>query len=182
LSLPNYITLFRLAITPFFFTALVSYEPGKEGTLLTALILFAIAAFSDALDGLLARVLKQTTPLGKFLDPLADKFLLLSGYLGLLFAEGLHYTPPLWITVTIVFRDIVILVGLVMIYLFSGTIEVRPNFLGKCTSALQMVTILAILLQHQFSPFLWTLTAIFTILSGVIYCARELRKIQEPAE
>ncbi len=140
-----------------------------------ALGLFAIASLTDALDGFIARVTRTRTSLGRFLDPFADKLLLLSGFLGILFVEALPFRPPLWVTVTIVFRDFLIIAGLVVLFLVNGSIEVRPNFLGKATTAFQMVTLIAILLGWKFSFLLWNVTAILTIFSGLTYIYRELK-------
>ena len=140
--------------------------------------LFAVAVSTDALDGFLARVTRKKTSLGRFLDPLADKLLLLSGFLGILFVNALPYRPPLWVTVTIVFRDIVIVSGLVVLYLMYGTIRVRTNFLGKLTTAIQMVTFIAILLEWRGAVPLWYTTAAVTILSGAVYVIRDLDKLK----
>lgn len=178
MSLPNYITFFRIFLVPFFFTELMSYEAGEERHRWLALMIFAVAAVTDALDGFLARVTHSKTELGTFLDPFADKLLLVSGYLALLAVEGLPYRPPLWITVTIVFRDLMIIMGLILIYLLSGKIRVQPNFLGKCTTAAQMLTLIAILLKWPFSFMLWNLTAVLTMASLFVYFRRELSKLK----
>ena len=178
MNIPNYITLFRLLLTPFFFTVLVSYVPGKEYYRWAALGLFVTASLTDALDGFLARVWKKRTMLGKFLDPLADKMLLVSGYLGLLFVHTLPYRPPLWITVTIVFRDVIIILGLVSIFLISGKLRVQPNGLGKCTTAFQMLTLVFILLEWPPAVFSYYATAILTILSCLVYMFREVRLLR----
>ena len=177
MTLPNYITLFRILLVPFFFTALVSYEPGKEHDRWIACGIFLIASLTDALDGFLARVTRNKSELGRFLDPLADKLLLLSGYLGILWVEALPYRPPVWITVTIVFRDIVIIIGLILIYLVSGKIVIRPNFLGKMTTASQMITLVAILLQSPIAIPLWYSAAGFTVFSCLFYIGRDFKKL-----
>ena len=167
---------------PFFFTALVSYNSGKEGYRWAAFILLFIASLSDALDGALARVLNKKSKLGRFLDPLADKLLLLSGYLGLLYVSSLTYVPPLWITVTIVFRDIIIIVGLVTIYFISGEVRVEPNLLGKTTTAFQMGTLIAILLQWKIAVVFWYITAVLTILSLLVYVIRDIKLLNGHAK
>jgi cardiolipin synthase (CMP-forming) len=174
----NYITLLRIFLVPFFFTELVSYKPGQEHHRWIALIIFAIAALTDALDGFLARYTKTRTHLGKFLDPLADKLLLLSGFIGLLFVEALPYRPPLWLTVTIVFRDIVVVLGLIVLFLTNGILRIEPNLLGKSTTACQMITLIAILLNLQVAIVFWYATAILTILSCLVYMARELKGLK----
>lgn len=178
MSLANYITLFRIFITPLFFTLLVSYESGQEARRWAALAVFAVAGFTDALDGLLARLSGTQTELGRFLDPLADKLLLLSGYLGLLFVPSLPFRPPLWITVTIVFRDVLIIMGLILIFLMTGSVRVQPNLLGKFTTGFQMITLIAILLAWEISIPLCYATAVLTIVSCLVYLIRELRQLK----
>lgn len=178
MSLANYITLLRILLVPFFFTSLLGYEAGKEYHRWIAFSLFLSASLTDALDGFLARTMKTRTRLGRFLDPFADKLLLLAGYLGLLFVEALPYRPPLWVTVTIVFRDILIIAGLIGIYLMTGTVTIQPNFLGKCTTAMQMATFIAILLKWKISIVLCYITAGLTILSCLNYVLREARRVK----
>lgn len=177
MNLPNYITLTRIFITPFFFTSLISYETGKEYYRYIALGLFIFAALTDALDGFLARVFKQKSELGKVLDPVADKLLLLSGYLGLIWVNDLPMHPPRWITATIVFRDLMIIGGLMLLLFLSKKIDIRPNWIGKITTALQMVTLLCILLSLKAAEPLWFMTAFFTIISGVVYGRRGIQVV-----
>lgn len=177
--MPNFITLLRILIVPFFFSTLLYYQPEKDVLRLWAFSLFLAATFTDAIDGLLARLRKETSQLGRFLDPLADKLLLLSAYTGILFAKSFPLVPPLWIIVTIVFRDVIILGGLVMFYVSTGQVEVRPNLLGKTTTAFQMATMLSILLLLPVSAPLWTITAALTIASGLNYVAREMRRVRK---
>ena len=179
--MPNLITLARILIVPFFFTTLLYYHPEKDHLRLWAFGLCLTGALTDSIDGLVARIRKETTQLGRFLDPLADKLLLLSGYLGLLFAKEFPLVPPLWVIVTIVFRDLIIVGGLVMLFVSGRQIEVRPNLLGKATTALQMVTLLSILLLFPVSPWFWNITAILTILSGLTYIVREMKQLRQPS-
>ena len=179
MNLPNLITLFRILISPLFFIELVSYKHGEEYHRLIALGLLSTGVLSDALDGFLARLLKCQTPLGKFLDPLADKILLLSGFLGLLWVSDLPFHPPVWFTVAVVFRDLVIIIGLIVLTLFTRKAEIRPNLLGKATTFFQMATLLAILAKIPFSIVLWNVTGVLTILSGLSYLIRDLPKMSE---
>lgn len=176
--MPNLITLLRILIVPFFFTTLLYYGPQKEYLRMWAFWLCLAASLTDAVDGLVARIRKETSRLGRFLDPFADKLLLLSGFLGILLAPHYPMVPPLWVIVTIVFRDLVIVGGLIVLFVSGGKIEVQPNLLGKVTTAFQMVTLLSILLLLPVSRWLWMLTAILTILSGLIYVNREMRRIK----
>jgi cardiolipin synthase len=178
LSIPNYLTLLRIILTPAFFTVLVSYGPGKESLRFWALGIFFTAALTDALDGILARVLKQKTPLGQMLDPLADKLLLLSGYIGLLFVAGLPYKPPLWITVTIIFRDLVLLIGFFTLNFMSVKFDVTPHLVGKLTTTFQMLLLLFVLLEWPAAVGVSYITAALTITSGLIYISKGLKLIQ----
>ena len=178
MSIPNYLTLFRILLTPVFFITLVSYSPEKEGLRLIALAIFVIAALTDALDGLLARFLKQRTALGQILDPLADKILLVTAYIGLLFVPALPFRPPLWITITIIFRDLILLFGFLMLNFSAVKIEVQPNIWGKLTTVSQMLLLCFILLQWPLAIPLAFLTITFTIVSGIIYITRGLKFIQ----
>ena len=190
MSIPNYLTLLRILLTPVFFITLVSYTPEKEGLRLVALAIFVVAAVTDALDGILARFLKQRTALGQMLDPLADKILLLSAYIGLLFVTTLPYRPPLWITITIVFRDLILLIGFFTLHFaaapldpekkIAGTakINVAPNLWGKLTTVSQMLLLCFILIEWPLAVPLAYLTVSFTILSGIIYLTRGLKFIQ----
>lgn len=178
MSIPNLLTLIRIVLTPAFFTTLVSYGPGKENLRFWALGIFVLAALTDALDGILARVLKQKTPLGQMLDPLADKLLLLTGYVGLLFVTALPYKPPLWIAVTIIFRDLVLLVGFITLMFMGIKFDVKPNWLGKMTTTCQMLLLILLLLEWPLSVPVAYLTAAFTIASGIVYISKGLKLIQ----
>ncbi len=179
MSIPNYLTLFRIILTPVFFIALVSYGPGKEHLRLIALVVFAVAAVTDALDGILARYLKQRTQLGQMLDPLADKVLLVTAYIGLLFATSLPYRPPLWITVSILFRDIILLIGFFILHLAGKKIEVEPNKWGKVTTTCQMLLLCFVLLEWSLAVPIAYITAILTIASGIIYLSKGLKFLNE---
>lgn len=177
MNLPNYLTIFRIVLTPVFFTFLVSYREGQEIYRWAALAVFILAVFTDAIDGPLARCSGQQTELGRFLDPLADKTLLLSGYLGLLFVPALPVHPPVWVTVSIVFRDVMILGGILVIFCFSGKLSVRPNVLGKVTTAFQMATLISVLLQWPVTLPLCYGTAVLSIISCLTYVYRDFSKI-----
>ncbi len=178
MSIPNFLTLFRILLTPVFFITLISYTPENEWLRLVALGIFAVAALTDALDGLLARFLKQRTELGQMLDPLADKILLLSAYIGLLFVPTIPFRPPLWITVTIIFRDLILLFGFFTLHFAAVKIEVLPNLWGKWTTASQMLLLCFILIEWPVAVPLAYVTVAFTIISGIVYIMRGLKFLQ----
>ncbi len=177
MNLANFVTLGRLLIVPFFFVELVTYKAGEEFHRQAALWLFCIAAASDALDGAIARLTNTQTELGRFLDPLADKLLLLSGFIGLLWVDSLPYRPPLWFTATVIFRDILMVLCMFSVFLVTGKLLVQPSILGKLTTAGQMLTLISVLLRLPVSEILWTLTGALTILSFLFYLKRDIPKL-----
>ena len=180
MNLPNYITLFRIFLVPLFFGFLVYYNETSSHFRLLALAIFLIAVATDALDGLIARSFRKQTELGTFLDPFADKLLLLSGFFGILFSNALVLKPPLWIVIVIVFRDLFIICGLAIIFLTTSQIKVRPNLIGKLTTFFQMLTILTVLLQWEHTDFIWLLTAAFTVLSAISYLIHGIKLLNRP--
>jgi len=186
LNWANRISLFRILCTPVFAGLLLHYREltSKGATteqlnryLFAAILVFVVAIISDGVDGIIARAFKQKTFLGTILDPVADKVLLMSATIILSLPLGLKYKIPSWLTVAIISRDILILVGGLLIYLVMGKIKFSPHYLGKITTFLQMVTIFLVLVQSEFTGILFYLTMLFTILSGLNYLYRETRLI-----
>jgi cardiolipin synthase len=136
LSAPNQLTLLRMMFLPFIVIKLV------EGHYTSALILFVLAGMSDGLDGLLARVLKQQTVLGQYLDPIADKLLLSTMFLVL---SILHQIP--WkFTVLVFSRDISILAASAVLYAIAGLRDFRPSIFGKANTFAQVAAVFFVLL------------------------------------
>jgi cardiolipin synthase len=135
LTLANQLTILRIALTPAF-VLLVVY-----GYLGAALLVFAVAGLTDALDGLIARRADQRTSLGAWLDPMADKLLLVTTFV-VLTLPGIPLTNhlPLWLTVLVISRDVVIVGVVAIINLAVGPRTFRPSFLGKATTAAFIVT------------------------------------------
>ena len=173
----NKITILRILLIPFFVVQLIYYiETGNELHRLFAILSFAIAAILDGVDGFIARHYNQKSELGATLDPLADKLLLVSGVVTLSFNPGSHLAQiPLWLTGTIIGRDFLILIGMVVIQLTIGKVVVRPRFIGKCATVLQMVVVIWILLKWNEGRGarwleIWTAgAAAFTGVSGLLY-------------
>ena len=143
-----------------------------------ALGIYLTAAVTDALDGILARLLKQKTELGQKLDPLADKILLLSGFIGLLFVTSLPYKPALWVIVTIIFRDLVLLFGFFLLNFMGLKFDVNPNWLGKLTTIFQMLLLFTVLIKSPVTIPISYATVLFTIVSGIAYISKGLKLIQ----
>ncbi|NTU42636.1 MAG: CDP-diacylglycerol--glycerol-3-phosphate 3-phosphatidyltransferase [Nitrospirales bacterium] len=174
-SIPNMITFVRIIIIPLFVTALVYERYG------TALLLFVVAAVSDLLDGLLARLTQQQTELGAFLDPLADKALLVTSFILFAFYGWL----PSWLTITVISRDLIVTIGWFVLYLLYGRTKVEPTLTGKTAIACQLVLIAYTLVSIHFrempSPQTWmfALTAVLTIFSGLQYIYKGLKQSDE---
>lgn len=171
LNISNLLTLCRIVSIPFFLALL------SERRFTDALYVFAAAAATDGLDGAVARWFDSKTELGAFLDPFADKLLLVSSFVALTVLQVL----PGWLLGVVAVRDIVIVFGYFMLTFFTGErIPVRPNLLGKVSTFLQLACVVGALLgfasgsrQMQWSILLY-LTAAATGLSGLQYMYRGL--------
>jgi len=174
-TLPNVITLIRIIIIPVFVTALI-YKRYHY-----ALILFIICGVSDMLDGLLARITNQKTPLGALLDPIADKLLLITSFI--LFS--VYGWIPKWLTVIVISRDTIVTLGWILLYLIYNMTHVKPTFTGKTAIASQLLLIAYTLLSINVigippstNWMAWTV-ATLTIISGLHYIYRGLTQANE---
>ncbi len=172
LTLPNFLTLLRIIAVPAFLL-LVS-----DGAFAAALVLFLGACITDAVDGVLARLMDSKSTLGATLDPLADKLLLVSSFVLLTWIGAL----PRWLFILVLSRDAVILLGYLAIYVFSEPIEVAPSFIGKFNSFNEMFTVgfALVTLARPDLPtgtpnlVMWYLTGLTAAVSGVHYIYRGL--------
>jgi cardiolipin synthase (CMP-forming) len=144
----NKITIFRILLIPCFVVVTIYYvRTGNPIYWLLAIILFATTAISDAIDGYIARHYQQISELGKILDPLADKLLLVSGIVLLSFNNEPYLRQiPLWLTGMIIGRDLLLGIGAIVIHLVVGKISVRPRFTGKIATVFQMLVVVWTLL------------------------------------
>jgi CDP-diacylglycerol--glycerol-3-phosphate 3-phosphatidyltransferase len=169
----NKITILRILLIPFFVVETLYYtKQGIEVHRVLAVLSFAVAAICDGVDGYVARRFHQRSELGAILDPLADKLLLVSGIVVLSFDHFPHLASvPLWLTGTIIGRDILILVGMLVIQLMVGKVKVRPRIVGKVATVLQMVVVLWIMVKwpDKWLRLLTLATAICTGISGLLY-------------
>ena len=165
MNLANKISIARIILIPFFILSIVYSRTGL------ALIFFTLAIISDGVDGFIARTFKQKTRLGTILDPTADKLLLLSAYICLTMMSlnsGRMQLPP-YVTIIVISRDAIIVLGSVMIYLVTGDLRISPSVAGKVTTFFQMITIVCVLFQFRFSYLVWNITVILTVISGMDY-------------
>lgn len=180
-TLPNFITLVRLGALPFF---LVSIADGQFGI---ALAIFVGAGLSDGVDGYLARRFDMKSALGAYLDPIADKLLLMMSYLFLAIPSyPAHVKVPVWLAVMVLSRDfLLMLVGLLLI-LTSGKKRFPPTWAGKVTTVTQIVNVLFVLCANIWewpAPILLIgsgAVASVTVYSGFDYVYRVARNPEEP--
>ena len=167
LTAPNQLTLLRMLFLPFIVIKLVDHQYDW------ALILFVLAGLSDGLDGLLARLLKQQTLLGQYLDPIADKLLLSTTFLVL----SIQHDIPWRFTVMVFSRDMSILGVGAVLYAIAGLRDFRPSIFGKANTFCQVVAVFFVMLfainharwiAYVRITFLWLVFA-FTIISAVHY-------------
>jgi CDP-diacylglycerol--glycerol-3-phosphate 3-phosphatidyltransferase len=180
MTLPNKITIFRILLIPLFIWLTLDYirdhQRGdtREWQRIVACLVFAVASLSDAVDGYIARRYNQKSELGTFLDPLADKALLVSALLllSVRFKDGSPFaTLPLWLPILVISRDAILLAGTVLIHMLAGKVTARPRIVGKCATFFQMLTLGWVLLKIDWPPYQWPVYAagFFTLVSGVWY-------------
>lgn len=169
MNIANKISTFRILSVPFFIACLVYYTPERSYLKDLALIIFILGAISDGLDGFIARRAKMQSKAGLILDPLGDKLLLMSAFIFLSPISRLELKFPLWVSFIIISRDLIIIMGAVVIYMVKQSIEVYPSKWGKLTTIFQMLSVACVLLQWKFVFLIWWVAVIFTIISGVDY-------------
>lgn len=180
-TLPNVLTISRILLTPVFVMAFESHRFDL------AWGLFALAGLTDALDGLLARLLRQRTRLGSMLDPLADKVLLVTCFICL--ASG-GFLPG-WLVTLAVSRDALIVGGLILLNLWGVEVKsgIAPSIWGKLTTLFQISLVFTVMLQESLGRS-WPLvldgliygTALLTALSGLLYVRRGFALFPSPDE
>ena len=165
MNLPNLITIIRIILVPVMVIFLLTDKHAH------ALVVFIIAVISDGLDGAIARAFNQKTALGAFLDPLADKLLLTTAYVIL----AVYDFVPVWLTVMIVSRDVIILSGLAVLSAYNNFPDIKPTVDSKITTFFQMATILYYLaFNHSAAATkvgisLIIITGVMTAISGIRY-------------
>jgi len=165
MNLPNILTLTRVLMIPLFVIFIINkyFE--------WALFTFAIAGITDGIDGLIARITHQRTELGAYLDPIADKLLLFAAFITLAIIEII----PSWLVVIVITRDVIIVIGFLVMTLTGYHPKINPSLLSKVTTIFQIITIALVLLAGYY-PALRHLsviavygTAVMTVLSGAHY-------------
>lgn len=179
LTYANQLTILRMIFIPCIVLLLIYNHPKL------AILVFVLAGITDGLDGLIARKLQQRTVLGSFLDPMADKLLLTAAFITLTVPSvPVVYHIPIWLTVTSISRDLLIALAALIIHLQTGHTHFSPSFLGKCTTALQLVTVALVMaanLSTVIAPILDPLVVaalLITVASGMHYFYRSVLLIE----
>ncbi|MBL67580.1 MAG: hypothetical protein CMO74_03865 [Verrucomicrobiales bacterium] len=181
----NKVTIARIMLVPFFVVELMYYlRTGDEMHRYLAVGAFLVAAISDGVDGWLARHRNQQTKLGTYLDPLADKLLLISGLilLSIKFENSPFGEPlPLWFVGAVLGRDLIVVSGSTLVYLATGDLKVQPHILSKISSVLQMVCISWVLLKMPSVMTFWLAlgASVTTAVTGVMYVFDGIRQFAE---
>jgi cardiolipin synthase len=176
LNLPNFISLARLVSVPVLVWLILN------GKFTWAFWLFLAAGASDALDGYIAKRWGQTSSLGTYLDPAADKTLLVGVYVVL----GTIQQLPLWIVITVVFRDFIIIGGVVLLHISMTSVSMKPLMVSKFNTAFQILLVVWTLAELGYGPVLshvkmWLIymVATFTIISGAAYISSLFKIVRE---
>ena len=173
MNLANNLTILRILLVPAFIISLTYYSPEQSYFLSIGIAVFILACFTDALDGYVARRFNQKSTLGSYIDPIADKLLLISGFLCLSYMTHLPAETriPAWVTIPVISRDVIIIIGSVMVFVITGGFKAQPLPISKLTTVLQMTALFFSLsraprlVQQSF----FILTLVFTVISGVQY-------------
>lgn len=185
MTLANQITIARIAAIPAFVMLAIYYGesvidgPREPWLRYAAIGVFLVAAVTDALDGFVARRFNQHTKLGRVLDPIADKGLLLSALLVLTFGHW-EVKFPLWFLILVIARDIAIVLGCLLLQFLNGDVTVRPSWIGKVATFMQMAAIAWVMLQLHTPPpiYIISLAGFFTLASWIGYGIEGIRQVK----
>ncbi|HLG14564.1 MAG TPA: CDP-alcohol phosphatidyltransferase family protein [Blastocatellia bacterium] len=161
-TIANVLTGVRLLIIPPFLYYVV------RGDFTVALLLFVIGAVTDSADGYLARKLHQQSVLGRLMDPVADKLLTASAYVAMAIPRETVPTIPIWLAVSVVSRDVLILLGAAVIYAVTGFKQFRPTLLGKVNTFLELGMIVVFLLVQSLGLMSQVLPPLYVVVGSSI--------------
>lgn len=156
LNIPNVITLGRIILVPVIFYFLIS------GALQAAFFVFVLAGISDAVDGYLAKRFGWITELGKYLDPIADKLMIVSLFIAL----GISGKLPSWLVIAVVSRDILIVLGVLLTWLIGHPVTIKPFAVSKANTAAQIVLVATVLADEGFGLGLESFRTLLVWLTG----------------
>ena len=157
INVPNLLTIVRILLTPLFVIVLLKDLFGP------ALLIFSLAGVSDALDGFIARYFNQRTTLGAYLDPIADKLLLVSAFVSLAILK----IVPGWLTVIVISRDVLIVMGIAIFTITEKPYKIKPSIISKITTVAQITTIILALVNIGFAGYATLMGALFWVTAGL---------------
>ena len=192
ITLATRVTILRILGVPVFVFLVIHYTLGlangtpSEMYRYAALVVFILVAATDALDGYLARSRNEVTRLGKILDPLADKALVLSGLLLLTQPSlaGLKPYIPVGYTLLIISRDLVLVMGAIVVHMVAGHVEIHARWIGKISTICQMIIISWVLLrgaQTIFNVMIW-IAGMVAFSAGMVYLFDGLKQMEKSPE
>jgi cardiolipin synthase len=173
MNIPNFLSLVRILFIPLLVIFLIYEHYGLS------LITLSLSAISDALDGFIARFFHQKTSIGAYLDPIADKLLLVTSYVTL----SILNIIPNWLTIIVISRDVIISLGVLILLINSYPLEIKPSWISKLTTLFQFLTLFLGLFYNYYTlnidnlQIMFALTALFTIASGLHYLYRGIKII-----
>jgi cardiolipin synthase len=176
-NLPNLLTITRILLLPFFAVTLIYGEYGY------ALMVYAAAAISDILDGQIARITKQITYFGSILDPVADKFFLITSFI-LMTAYGLI---PKWFTIVVISKDLIVIAGCFILYFVTDRLEIEPSIIGKISSGCQFFLVGLVLVSLNMDngfivpAAIYIAVAVLTAAAGLDYVYKGMKQGTEHA-
>jgi cardiolipin synthase len=165
MNIANKISIARIILIPFFVLAMVY---GRMGI---ALGIFIAAIITDGADGFIARAFNQKTQVGAMLDPIADKLLLITAFISLAAVRSIppEVRLPPYVPIIVISRDVLIILGSVVVYMIRGDLKVSPSVAGKVTTFFQMMTIVSVLVSFKYSYIVWNVAVALTVISGMGY-------------
>lgn len=179
----NILSLLRILLIPVFIVLMIQHRT------ISAFIVFLFASLTDLLDGIAARIWKQKTRIGTYLDPAADKLLMASSFIVLsLPAVSIPNTIPLWLMIVVLLRDIYIVFGVLVFIKLTGKTEIKPSILGKSCTVVEMGVLILVLFYNalgrvpSFFPPLYVFTLGLTLLSAAHYTLTGLRIYSRTAQ
>ncbi len=181
LTLSNKISLSRIFFIPLLVLCLTQVQYNNHYRYVCLLIMILIG-LSDILDGYLARKRKEITNLGRYLDPVADKLVMIVSCI-ILSSDRIWPEPrfPNWIPTVIVCRDLLLMFGTIALLLITGRMDCQPTMLGKSATVLQIIAIVSVLIgNHIPLPVLiiiWWMAVILTFISGVLYMYKGAKQL-----
>ena len=177
MGIANKISIFRILLVPVIVASLLYYHPERDGLRFVAFGVFVLGILSDAIDGFLARLWHQESELGTLLDPIADKALILSTLISCSAIRGLPdwMRIPAWFNLIVISRDVLLIAGTIVLFAIKGRWSVQPSWLGKWTTASQMMVIPSVLLAWPCTGILLAIAATLTVCSAIDYVRTGIR-------